>query len=300
MNPLVSIIIATYRRDATLRNALYSLSNQSYSNFEVILVDDNDESEWNKTVETIAEEFKSKNVSVTLRYIANHPNQGSAKTRNIGIMASNGEYVTFLDDDDIYLPKKVENQVLFMKENNLDYSITDLDLYNEDDKLLEKRTRTYIQDTSKEKLFEYHMKHHITGTDAMMFRKDYIVQIGGFAPIDVGDEFYLMQRAIESGGKFGYLPESDIKAYVHTGEGGLSSGQGKIAGENALYAFKKQFFSQFSKKTVRYIKARHHAVLAYAYLRVRRFLPFIRESVAALMVSPAFCIKFFLGRKNQT
>ena len=66
MNPLVSIIIATYRRDVTLRNALYSLSNQSYSNFEVILVDDNDESEWNKTVETIAEEFKSKNVSVRI------------------------------------------------------------------------------------------------------------------------------------------------------------------------------------------------------------------------------------------
>ncbi len=286
MNPLVSIIVATYRRDKILWNALYSLTNQSYSNIEVVLVDDNDELEWNEKVEGIAERFRTKYPSIMFQHIVNHPNQGSAKTRNIGIMAAKGEYITFLDDDDVYLAEKVEKQVSFMEEKELDYSITDLYLYNENDKLVDKRIRSYIKETSEQKLFEYHMKHHITGTDTMMFRKEYIVKIGGFPPINVGDEFYLMQRSIENGGKFGYLPECDVKAYVHTGDGGLSSGKGKIDGENALYEHKKKYFDKLNPKTMRYIKARHYAVLAYAYLRMGSIWKFFENTAIGFFISP--------------
>lgn len=290
MNPLVSIVVATYRRDEVLRNALYSLANQSYSNIEIILVDDNDKEEWNERVEVVSEEFKKAYPSIVFRKIVNHPNQGSAQTRNIGIAASNGKYITFLDDDDIYLPEKTKKQVIFMEENGLDYSITDLHLYNENDKLIDKRLRTYICETSRQALFEYHMMYHITGTDTMMFRKDFIDAIGGFPPINVGDEFYLMQRSIENDGNFGYLAGCDVKAYVHTGEGGLSSGQGKIDGENALYEHKKQYFDRLSKKAVRYIKARHHAVLAYAYLRMRKRFCFAKEAAASFISSPRACL----------
>lgn len=58
MNPLVSVIVATYRRDTVLRNALYSLANQSYSELEIVLVDDNDAEFWNKKVKIIVDEFK--------------------------------------------------------------------------------------------------------------------------------------------------------------------------------------------------------------------------------------------------
>ncbi len=286
MKPLVSIIVATYRRDLTLKRALLSLAEQSYSTIEIILVDDNANLEWNQKVENIVSEFENSFSQIQICYIQNASNQGSAVTRNIGIGAAQGEYITFLDDDDIYLPRKVENQVLFMQDGGFDYSITDLELFNENEKLIDKRTRTYICETSIQALLKYHLKYHMTGTDTMMFRKDYLTKIGGFPHIDVGDEFYLFQRAIENGGKFGYISVSDVKAYVHTGETGLSSGQSKIDGENALFEHKKKFFNDLNKNTVKYIKARHYAVLAYAYLKMRYFGKFITNVIRGFAVSP--------------
>ena len=184
----------------------------------------------------------------------------------------------------MYLPDKVKKQVAFMENGGYDYSITDLVLYNENGKEIDRRIRTYIKDTAVSSLRMYHLKYHMTGTDTMMFKKEYLTQIGGFAPIDMGDEFYLMQRAIEGNGKFGYLPGCEIKAYVHTGEGGgLSSGEGKIKGEKALYEYKKTFFEKLSKKDIRYIKMRHYAVLAFAEIRRGKFfLAFVYGSVAFL------------------
>lgn len=173
-----------------------------------------------------------------------------------------------------------------METNQCDYSITDLILYNEDDKKINRRIRSYIKETTVESLRLYHLKYHMTGTDTIMFKKEYLIQIGGFAPIDVGDEFYLMQRAIEEGGKFGYLPGCEIKAYVHTGDGGLSSGDGKIKGENALYEYKKTFFDQLEAGDIRYIKMRHYAVIAYAELRRKNYVKFISNALKSFFASP--------------
>lgn len=290
----VSVVVATYKRKDDLKRALDSLAHQSYDNFEIVLVDDNGDFEWNETVNGIVEAFKNEYPHIDLKYIVNNPNQGSAKTRNIGIEASSGEYITFLDDDDLYLPEKISHQVEFMIQGGYDYSITDLYLYNEDDKLTDKRVRDYVKDTSKKSLMSYHLKYHLTGTDTMMFTKKYLLEIGCFAPIDVGDEFYLMQRAIEGNGKFGYLSGCDVKAYVHTGEGGLSSGEGKIKGENDLYEYKKTFFHSISAKTRRYIRMRHYAVIAFAYLRIKKYGKFIINSTKSFLNAPIACIKLLI------
>ena len=292
----VSVIVATYRRDTELSRALDSLATQTSDSFEIILVDDNGDAFWNAKVAAIADSFQQQHPYIPFRYIVNQPNQGSARTRNIGIAAACGKYITFLDDDDLYLPKKISRQSAFMESGGLDYSITDLNLYNDQDILVDRRIRSFITDTTPEALLSCHLMHHLTGTDTMMFSRDYLKKIGGFAPIDVGDEFYLMQRAIDGGGKFGYLPCCDIKAYVHTGEGGLSSGDGKIAGENALFAFKQQYFPKLSPATKRYITMRHYAVLAYAELRRKRFFKFMKYAAASFFCSPAACIKLFFSR----
>lgn len=283
---LVSVVVATFRREAELRKALESLTNQTYPHLEIIVVDDNGDKAWNSKVVDVVEAFRREHPDIPLKLIANIPNLGSAQTRNVGIEASDGYYITFLDDDDIYLPEKVSKQVEFMEAGKYDYSITDLNLYNKDDKEIDKRIRSYIKDTSVSALRMYNLKYHMTGTDTMMFRKEYLIQIEGFAPINVGDEFYLMQRAIEGEGKFGYLPRCDVKAYVHTGEGGLSSGDGKIKGENAIYEYKKAFFKHLNAKDVRYIKMRHYAVLAYAELRRKKLGRFIVYAMKSFVASP--------------
>ncbi len=291
---LVSIIVPTYKRDKDLYRALSSLALQNHTDIEIILVDDNGNEERNSKVFAIAESIRQEYPSIVLHLIVNSSNQGSAKARNIGIKACNGDYVTFLDDDDVYMPNKVKLQVEFMESGGFDYSVTDLVLYNENDKEIDRRTRDYIKDTSPESLFVYHLKYHITGTDTMMFTKQYLTKIGGFAPIDVGDEFYLMQRAIEGGGKFGYLLGCEVRAYVHAGEGGLSSGDGKVQGENALYEYKKTYFDKLDSKTKRYIRMRHYAVIAYAEIRRKCYFAFVRNVFISFACAPVACVKMVL------
>lgn len=290
----VSVIIATYRRDESLKRALESLINQSYANIEVIVVDDNAEEKWNEKVESIVDKIKE---LFSIIYIKNPINEGSAETRNIGIKVASGEYITFLDDDDIYLPNKIRNQVEHMIKNNSDYSVTDLELYDENERFIEKRTRKYIKRNDKENLLRYHLMHHITGTDTLMFKKDYLLSIGGFPPINVGDEFYLMKKSIEFGGLFSYLPLCDVKAYVHSETNGLSSGDDKIKGENQLYEYKKKYFTILTSKEKSYIKMRHYAVLAFAEFRRKRYFPMIKNLFLSLIISPIELMKLFIKRK---
>ena len=296
-SPFVSVVIATYRREESLRKALISLAKQTYSNFEIVVVDDNNEQEWNRKVRDTVELFQQEFSNIKLRLVVNSTNKGSARARNIGIEKSVGQYITFLDDDDVYLPNKIETQIKGMLDNNAAYSLTDLYLYNENDKLIDKRVRKYLEDCSEKELIECHLKYHMTGTDTFMFEKDYLLSIGCFEPIDVGDEFYLMQKAIQGGGKLYYQSECHVKAFVHTGEGGLSSGQGKIDGENQLYLFKKQFFEQISSKSRKYIQMRHYAVLAFAELRMRKIFSAVRYGGMSFMCAPIQCLRMCLERK---
>lgn len=296
--PLVSVVIATYRRKRELSLALSSLAAQTYPNIEVVLVDDNGDGAWNETVSTIADTFHAQAPDILFQRLVNRPNQGSAGARNAGIRAAHGEYITFLDDDDIYLPGKVSNQLQAMREAGADYSLTDLKLYREDNRKLDQRIRTYLQDADPEMLLTYHLMYHMTGTDTMMFRREYLLRIGGFPPIDVGDEFYLMREAIAGGGTFCYAPVCDVKAYVHQGEEGLSAGESKIAGENRLYAYKRSLFGQINRKARRYIQMRHYAVLAFAELRRRRYAAFLCNGMLSFLSSPFACVKLLLQRKG--
>lgn len=295
---LVSVIVATYHRERELKRALASLVKQTYPHMEVILVDDNAEVSWNLKVEKFVEQWKSK-TDIPLHYIQNKKNCGSAESRNRGIGAAKGKYVTFLDDDDKYTPEKISRQVSHMEKWEVDFSITDLALYNENGNLEEKRVRYFLdpdETYTREELLEYHLLYHLTGTDTLMFRKDYLERIGGFPPIDVGDEFYLMEAAILGGGKFSYIPCCEVKAMVHRETEGLSSRESKIQGENALYEFKKAFFPQLRRSVIRRIRMRHYLVLAYAHLRSKEYLSFLKEGIAAFLSAPVACIIFVLKR----
>lgn len=294
-NIKVSVVIATYRRKETLRKSLQSLTTQTYKNFEVVLVDDNDSAEWTEQVQNIVNEFED---ILTINYLINEHNMGSAETRNRGIAEAKGQYITFLDDDDIFLPEKIEMQLKDMVISNSDYGITDLYLYNERDELIDKRIRSYIKSTKIENLMRYHLLQHMTGTDTFMFKTDYLRKIGGFPGIDVGDEFYLMKNAIINGGKFIYSNHCFIKAYVHSGEeSGLSSGESKINGENLLFEEKKKYYQYLTKSDIRYVEMRHYAVIAFAEMRRKNMRRFVLYGMKAFVISPISCVKILLEHR---
>lgn len=296
-NHFVSVIVATYQRDQTLKKALVSLAKQTYETIECIVVDDNADPIWNQKVESIVAAIEQQ-YGIHLIYIQNKNNLGSAEARNVGIHRAKGEYITFLDDDDLYLKNKIKHQLEHMVAHQADYSITDLLLYNESDKLIDRRIRNYIHRTDVTSLMQYHFMYHLTGTDAMMFKTSYLLQLGFFSPINIGDEFYLMEKAIKNNGVFCYFPHCDIKAYVHYETDGLSSGERKINGENSLYNYKKTLFQHLNKSTIRYIKMRHYAVLAFAEIRRNRYGAFLINGCKSFFHSPLRCLKMLIGSKR--
>ena len=289
--PLVSVVVATYHRNKGLYSALKSLAKQTYSNIEIIIVSDNANERWNTGVCSIVDQIHREYPNLSLELILNKTNKGSAQTRNIGIKHAKGKYITFLDDDDVYLPNKIKEQLLCMLYNDSDYSITDLYLYDEKGRLIDKRVRSYMKAFDSASLMRYHLMYHLTGTDTMMFKATYLNKIGGFSSIDVGDEFYLMEKAIRNEGIFSYLPRCDVKAYVHSTTEGLSSGISKRLGEERLFSYKQQYYAQLDKKTRKYIDMRHHAVLAFSYLREKQLIKFTRESICAVFSSPFGAVK---------
>ena len=183
-----------------------------------------------------------------------------------------------------------------MLREQADFSITDLYLYNDAGKLTDRRIRSYIQSYKTDDLIRYHLMYHMTGTDSLMFRREYLLGIGGFPHIDLGDEFYLMMRAIEAHGRLAYVQDCSIMAYVHGGENGLSSGQNKIKCENDLFEYKRKFFCKIGRKAVRYIKMRHYASLAFAYLRINKPIAFALNGLNAFLCSPIDAIKLLGAR----
>lgn len=119
--PLVSIIITTYKGQNKLKRAITSSLNQTYKNIEIIVVDDNDQdSIERKETEVVMQEFADNS---KVRYIKHIKNKNGAAARNTGIEKSNGEYISFLDNDDLYLPNKVEKCVLCLYENSDYYGV---------------------------------------------------------------------------------------------------------------------------------------------------------------------------------
>lgn len=111
--PKVSIIIPTYNRTQYLGKTLSSILQQTFQDFEIIVVDDGTPNDDNKILCEPIEKLK---------YIKITNTGGPAKPRNIGIQEAKGEYIAFVDDDDLWLPEKLAKQVAIL-DNNLDFGL---------------------------------------------------------------------------------------------------------------------------------------------------------------------------------
>ena len=118
MDNLVSIITPTYNSEKFISATIHSVQNQTYSNWELIIVDD---CSTDKTVEIINNAIKSDS-RIKLHSLAK--NEGTGVARNIGIANSNGSYISFLDSDDLWVFNKLERQLDFMEENNLAFTFS--------------------------------------------------------------------------------------------------------------------------------------------------------------------------------
>jgi glycosyltransferase involved in cell wall biosynthesis len=119
--PFFSVIIATFNRADMLKVALDSLVSQTYKNFEVLVCDDGS----TDNTAAVVEGYKQK---LDLTHIWEENWGGPARPRNNGIKASKGDWICFLDSDDLWYPEKLERCSLYLENNNLIYH--DLDIYS--------------------------------------------------------------------------------------------------------------------------------------------------------------------------
>lgn len=107
--PIVSVVIPVYNGGVLLEEAIQSVLQQTYTNFEVIIVDDASPQPSNNIV--------AKFNDPRIKYIFHSKNLGAREARKTGIHASIGEIVAFLDQDDLYHPQKLEHHVSFLQNN---------------------------------------------------------------------------------------------------------------------------------------------------------------------------------------
>lgn len=110
--PLVSVVIATYRRAALLPRAIRSVLYQTVSNLEVVVVDDASPDDTERVVSAIDD--------ARIRYTRHELNRGLPASRNTGMRLARGEFIAFLDDDDEWLPTKIEKQVALCIDRGFD------------------------------------------------------------------------------------------------------------------------------------------------------------------------------------
>lgn len=107
-HPLVSVIVPTYKRTDYLKLTLQSILNQTFQDFEVLVVDDGTPSGENLLLCQTMDK---------VRYIKIENSGGPAKPRNVGIREAKGKYLAFVDDDDLWLSNKLEKQVAVLEDN---------------------------------------------------------------------------------------------------------------------------------------------------------------------------------------
>jgi len=184
-NNLVSVIIPTYGRCEYLQRSIDSVLNQTYSNCEVIVVDDNGKSSSQgvKTQKLMANYLSHSKV----KYLQHDINKNGSAARNTGLTASKGEYIAYLDDDDEFMPEKIEIQMTLLEldtDFNAVYCLNNRFYHGKS-----VQTTKYTKSGNCQ-LDVLCMKSDIT-TPSLLMRKRAIIEMGGW------DEDFLRHQDFE-------------------------------------------------------------------------------------------------------
>ncbi len=113
---LVSIIMPSYNTAPYIKQTIQSVLDQTYANWELIIVDDCSTDNTNEVVDTIKD--------CRIHYLKNEKNSGAAISRNKALREAKGQWIAYLDSDDLWMPEKLEKQIKFMEENGYVFSYT--------------------------------------------------------------------------------------------------------------------------------------------------------------------------------
>ncbi|MBD0831200.1 glycosyltransferase family 2 protein [Aestuariibaculum sediminum] len=156
MNGLVSIITPAYNSEDYIVETVNSVINQTYNNWELILVDDAS----TDTTLNLLNDIVNSDSRIQLHCL--NTNSGAAVARNFGIDKAKGEYIAFLDSDDLWKPNKLQTQIAFMTSEGCDICFSDYELINHKGLQLGKRVIA-LPSVSYKKLLRSNYIGNLTG-----------------------------------------------------------------------------------------------------------------------------------------
>lgn len=202
----VSVIIATHNRVGLLKRAIDSVLNQTFKDFELIIVDDNSKDGTKELVESYDDN------RITYIFNENNPAKTHCRPLNVGILRSRGEYITYLDDDNEYYPYKLEISVKALdKEKDIDAVYCDM--------LIEDKEGNTQHGIALDFDAQFLLRRNYIDTSVVMHRRQAIFDVGGWdEKVKRFTDWNLWARMTRWGHKFKRIPIIALKYYAHGGD----------------------------------------------------------------------------------
>jgi len=252
--PLVSIVLNTRNRAKLLPKSISSALSQTYTNIELIVVDGESSDETKEVVKSFMEGDSR------VKYLYIPENKSAAYCINQGFKASSGKYISILDDDDEYLPQKVEKQVQVFERGNQKLGI----VYCWEE-FWDDRTNSHLKydkKTAAGNLFDCLLEGSCTGGGTlMMVRKEAIEKVGGYdESIRFGAD-YQFNLNISKYYEHDFVPEVLVKTHWYHQYLSLTTQPGSNMNYGAMIEYLEKILSdynenylQFPDKVVRHYK----------------------------------------------
>ena len=232
-NHKVSVIIPTYNRAHFLPRAIKSVLNQTFQDFELIIVDDGS----TDNTKEVVEDFQKQDSRI--KYIWQENSGGPAKPKNTGIKNSKGEFLAFLDSDDEWLPEKLEKQLeLFEKNKRL--GIVGCNCWNIHTNQKNKKIEYKIKITkNKENIISNILGKCFINTSSSIIISRFVFDDIGFYDerFKIADDWDLYIRILEKY-NFDFVEEPLLNYYIHNEN--ISGNSGAIkAAKDGIYILEK-------------------------------------------------------------
>ena len=196
-DPSVDVILPNYNKGKYLKEAINSVIEQTYRNWNLYIIDDNST---DNSIQIIDQFLNLKNIKVIKLY----KNKGPSFCRNYAMRISKAKYISFIDSDDTWFTNKLEKQIYFMKKNNLNFTYTDYVSFFENDGIKKFIKRTLLKNSFDFKSFT---KNSSINTTTMIIARS-ILNCHRFRKIQLLEDYLFKCKLLKSNNVAKKLPES--------------------------------------------------------------------------------------------
>ena len=231
--PAVSIVMPTYNRGENLLQTIPKILNQTYENFELIVVDDGSTDNTSEVMGVFSDE--------RIKYIKLEENSGQSKARNVGIENATYNFIAFADSDDFWTEKKLEVQMSrFLKESESGFCYCAYTYHDENDKELTVPRKNIARVRKEGYIYPELLRRNMVGTPSLIVKKECIATVGGFnEEIDCLEDWEFVLRLARNY-QASFCPEELFDVFEKTDR---VSKKTREDGDEAM----KKFYSNFEK-----------------------------------------------------